>query len=469
MIYNIGKVIVFMTAPTTKATAPAVASLHWQYMRDLAAACTRSDMVIPAFLSLIEPALDAAVVDKSERDMNSVDLVLTLLKQMLETENGNSGEIAGVLEQLIIRFQHEGVVETVVALSKLVERREFKRFAIVITDLLFQLLRGLEPDSLVKAMASHTSKVQPISGEQSLAPAPSSNKPKSGDKHADALRTTLQAERRVKVATDLARTRHSRFGTITSVSSMGKRRIVTQIGKPATELTAMVGRRSHPKRKSHGGRQSETVAPPLQISTNNGVGTIAVDISGNSTALPPSDIVVSAAQSIVARAVQAFLLPEESAAIDVEVDLVDVESTSALGCLTAAMKHKIARDVDDITPEDSLRYMHCTGIILGIHRLLEAQRIKMATAQVAQVAKGRGMPDAPLFTSTAHNASAENKSLPQGSSPGDGIVTAYVVRGISAAPVSNMLDRWSLTRIAQLAEDFIGRKQWDALKVVVGM
>ena len=86
-------------------------------------------------------------------DINAVDLVLTLLKQVAAAPNKPSnGPLPGtVVERLVTAYDAAGVLATLPLFARLVERRDFRRLAVVTLDLLVTLFRGSEPEELVRA------------------------------------------------------------------------------------------------------------------------------------------------------------------------------------------------------------------------------------------------------------------------------------------------------------------------------
>lgn len=87
MMYNMGKVLVFLTLPLTPGRAIAGAggdggAAAAGDLRGAVVSLLRSRRFMPALLAMLGPVLDAGVAEKSEQELNAVDLVLTVLKQV---------------------------------------------------------------------------------------------------------------------------------------------------------------------------------------------------------------------------------------------------------------------------------------------------------------------------------------------------------------------------------------------------
>ena len=94
LVYEMAKVFVFMSsAPNPRKITNMV--VHRNSIRSFVAATLDAPHMVSALLRLLAPALDVDNVNKSERDLMAVDLVVTVLKQMLEAANGSSGRYNG--------------------------------------------------------------------------------------------------------------------------------------------------------------------------------------------------------------------------------------------------------------------------------------------------------------------------------------------------------------------------------------
>jgi len=164
-LYNLGKVLIFMTHITpnpasvgkrldsSKAAAREAVVLSVQGI--LAHIVATPDILV-ALGTLVAPAL-AAVGDRSEGDVNRVDLFLTLIKQLLEcpapSSVGATAAVAsmrrfGQRERFILALSECKILSILTDLCALTERREFSRLSCVLMDVWYQLLKTESPQSL---------------------------------------------------------------------------------------------------------------------------------------------------------------------------------------------------------------------------------------------------------------------------------------------------------------------------------
>lgn len=129
----------------------------------------------------------------------------------------------------------------------------------------------------------------------------------------------------------------------------------------------------------------------------------------------------------------------EANAIEDEED--DSQAPSAFATLTAAMTSRFLRDSDELEPRDILRYLHLTGVAMGVWRAREASRIADAEAKLAKEFKAAGA------------------SAPSGSGPKHGAVLSpresrwwATHRSFDGMQLANLLDRWSLGQLVTLVE-----------------
>jgi len=702
LLYTLVKVLVFLTAPVGGSMKHM--TRHWQWTRDSVAAMTREPLFLPSLVAMVRPALDvlSGTRERSERDMNSLDLLLTLLKQCLEVPNGNSGQVTGVLEGFLLALDAQRVWDVVAALCKLVNRREFRRLAVLLLDFAFQAFRGQRAEDIVRAgnnvvkpllllssagggsggalgrpfttlpsaavdsrphaalsrvpqLQSYRDAVEAAASTASESAAaskaahaavnavyaagspPRSHEPRrppvgtpghaaggagdgtGGGGHAAALFSAVRSrtgaatpfakvrigvadeeedeliaaeaggagaatggvalfgadggsgggrapgavsallsksgksdltrlkgdpafqfvlrQRKAQVARQLPLTRHARFGTITSVKTMGVQRmlpVVTAGASIGAAASSGAARRYHPDFKSHRGgfsrSKNDDAPPPVYIDTSTGVGAWQPDPSGASTVFHASVATVEAAHACLFFAARQLLhmavpppLPKvrhrkadrdgdsdsdssvgsggddgsprrdadvaDDVAAEEEGDVLP--AISAFGVLTEALKLKIGRDSEDVTQADKLKYLHLTGVLLGVYRVAEVARIRSDVAAArdwwaanpSAAAESSGPAFAMSTRATRRDVSPPRPSqplaTPAGSSPpsqlpggaGSSVASAVtmptVIPGLSTGPVVNLLDRWSTARLSEWGSEALDRKHWISVSVVV--
>lgn len=635
MLYNMGKVLVFMTLPLEPHVTHN-AALHAQELREVAVSLSRSRHFLPAFLSLLAPALDASGPDKSEHDLNAVDLVLTVLKQLAEVPNGCAADVAGVSEALVLAYSRRGLVGTLVALAHLLERREFKRVVLLLLDLLFQLLRGQDPEALLRAHARESARGAAAAtrgsdapsdgvaaGGGRRAPAPVGASADAGQRlltagagagampatrHAaaagpaapglsgakrprsplaaaagagsrpgggsDPLAALMAAERGAKAAAVLAAgtARHARFGTLAVMRGLteGTRRLVSGVAagegdsglalKPAAGAGGPAQRYNPaaPAREQRRGKHDLAQAP-LTVEVGNGVGASGPRAGGAASGgaasagvggeLAPQQAfadrgAVDAARAVLFElAMQLLALAQpaeaagapsspasekltrsgagaegradaEGAAGEEEEEEEEAAPVAAFSTLAEAVRGKLMRDSDDLAREDPLKYWHAAGVLLGVHRVAEAARVRSQGEEarrllgaavawrqgrlVAQGASGGAPAAAAAAASPADDgeallrelealassgsdaaaaasdaAGAATAAAPQPLTPRERLYEAVLaggvfVPGVTAEPVLALLDRWSLGKLASTCEEFSARKQWQPLSIATG-
>jgi hypothetical protein len=542
----------------------------------------------PALLSLLGPALDPSVPEKPEQAINAVDLVVTLVKQLAEVPNTTAGPHAGALERLVLAYAAEGLLTCVVALTRLVERREFRRVTVVLMDLLYQLLRGQEPDALLRARkeypalrdgdawldASAASAGVPSGDAQAfdedsevkiISDGPSSHsqraqgsdrKPAATDPRNDPLAQARSRERAARSAAALmagVSTRHSRFGSMYEMKLDGSgggggARKSLILSNPLKFVSSGAGGAmaiGHAERRGGGGAAllasdatkrraakgggGDTLTQPLRLDVSRGVGmgagagvsTVSGELVGRARAVLAQAALDLLATTIVevkakqkkhrqkqkrrrgegkdgagrdidgaeplrlagdgepegeAQPNKAEADTEADGGSDADAEDSDDEEEeeeededeggvmtlqSGFATLTAALKSRFLRDSDELVPEDKLRYLHLTGIMLGVHRLAHAQRLKDAQAAAKLLASTGSKPadmDVQMMPSS-ENATLKS-AAPAGSSPGekDKPAPPAALPGLSAEPVLTVLDRWSFNSVASMLDEQLNKR-----------
>lgn len=138
-----------LSAPSTLASGAArgaralVTAEHVAYLQDAKAAIVRGcPAFLPACMTLVAPALDPAR-ERTDGDVNAVDLVLTLLKQLAEVPDAPPGAPAhrtGLRAAFVLQLADAEVLPVAEDLCRLLDRREFRRLAPVLLD--FWCARG---------------------------------------------------------------------------------------------------------------------------------------------------------------------------------------------------------------------------------------------------------------------------------------------------------------------------------------
>jgi Timeless protein len=162
-----GKVLVFLTHPLNPHPGGTRdLPMHAADQRDSLVTIARNRHFLPAFLNLVVPALDPSIKDsdKTERDLNSVDIVITVLDQLAAVPNGCAQDVAGTSELLVLELKKGGMIGLLTSLAALTERREFKRIVPVLMDLVFNMVRGQDGEALLRShlatLASNAKKQQ---------------------------------------------------------------------------------------------------------------------------------------------------------------------------------------------------------------------------------------------------------------------------------------------------------------------
>lgn len=172
-----GKVLVYMTAMPNprQVRSSVVSSSVVAHLRQYKQLLNRQPDFLRNFLILLLPALDTSQMEKTEKDINSVDLVLTLLKQLLEIPNASAATAAAmssatglafttVSEKFILQLHENGVYDAIVDISRLLDRREFRKLCLVLLDLWYQTAKCYTGDVLhkahVKVSAAETDKAR---------------------------------------------------------------------------------------------------------------------------------------------------------------------------------------------------------------------------------------------------------------------------------------------------------------------
>jgi hypothetical protein len=201
----------------------------------------------------------------------------------------------------------------------------------------------------------------------------------------------------------------------------------------------------------------------------------------------------------------------EGAAGEEEEEEEEEAPVAAFSTLAEAVRGKLMRDSDDLAREDPLKYWHAAGVLLGVHRVAEAARVRsqgeearrllgaaVAWRQERLAARGAaaGAPAAAaagvspaddgeallreleaLASSSSEAAAAATDAAaaaaPQPLTPRERLYEALLaggvfVPGVTAEPVLALLDRWSLGKLASTCEEFSARKQWQPLAIATG-
>jgi hypothetical protein len=202
---------------------------------------------------------------------------------------------------------------------------------------------------------------------------------------------------------------------------------------------------------------------------------------------------------------------EEEEDEDDEALLAEISAAtkSPFSALCEGMKQRFVRDSEELLPEDTLRYLYTTAIVVGVYRLSEAQRIRQDTeartrrVQALTKDKLRMRTDALAAIATTatvavnsndHLLNSMRAARPAAAAAGaeatratsaslgtaSGAELAAIseaevmaladaseapVRCMSPEPLLPLLDRWSLTRIGSLVDSWTTGRQWDALYI----
>jgi hypothetical protein len=204
---------------------------------------------------------------------------------------------------------------------------------------------------------------------------------------------------------------------------------------------------------------------------------------------------------------------EGGAGEEEEEDEEEAAPVAAFSTLAEAVRGKLMRDSDDLAREDPLKYWHAAGVLLGVHRVAEAARVRAQgeearrllgaavawrQGRLAAQRAGGGAPTAAAATSLADDGEALLRELealassgreaaaaatdaagvaaaaaPQPLTPRERLYEAVLaggvfVPGVTAEPVLALLDRWSLGKLASTCEEFSARKQWQPLSIATG-
>lgn len=294
-LYHLGHVFYWMTVLPNQSTR--FTSRQNDSIREFRSAILRCDEFLPAFLQLLEPVLDASVIEKTPHQAKAVLVVFGLFTNLLnvplqgsvsggsKATGGGGGNTAAPRgsssaansgaadrDELIRQFQSSNVIPLACSVSRLVGNERFKEQAISVLDFWFHLVKGSSASDLIQANKRTTANAFEIKAKiQAVAAALAASKktastsngvgvapplvtPALGARRTQALipsssssstsdplmlsrmmeRKTAEASRG---ATDL--NRHSRFGTKLFMSDGVSRQLApTLVTAPAGKDTA---------------------------------------------------------------------------------------------------------------------------------------------------------------------------------------------------------------------------------------
>ena len=504
-----GKVIIFITALPNPKIHRSVSLINYELrtLREYRIQILRTPLFLPAFLGLLEPALfndvtvNGRIIERNDQEINSVDLVLTLLKQLLEipalseqaSYTGNVAigssdiiEASGMIERLIIAYSHNAILEAINGLSRLLTRKEFKRLTVVLLDFYFQLFKHVNTETLIQASKrSLTPSVMKLLKHQ--LPTNTANKTTSNSNSVPTKSTTpavpskpssqptistksnimsnpaldmdplAMAYRQEKLANAAARSqismqRHSRFGTTLVHTSFGINHVSSKIITSKNQTTVdNVPRAPRRNKATGGGRRKDDMETPLtvELPANQQAG------SSNSNAylgLGTNDVVseyTDASQRILYQTALQFIKPvvaehnvKVSTAEEEEDDDTEPVAISAFATLMKGVKDRFLRESDEVTPEDRLRYFHIATVIMGTYRSSTVNQIKEIRAKIkADVQAGE-------------TKESLNKQY-----------TDITSLTFDALPLYECLDRWSFNHVLSNITSYIDRKQYQAVSI----
>jgi hypothetical protein len=503
-LYNVGKVLVFLTAMPRRA-----GGRHWQrhveILREAQAAVAKCPPFLPAFLLLLEPGLDPGRAEKSDAEVNAVDLVLTLLKQLLEIPGPSEAELAAsavgsadsvaavdVGDKLLRKCAAAGILDTVADISALVERREFRRLAVVLLDFWFQLLKTTDADALVRAHVRLERETAAAAARKAAARATAtagSGQGASGAHLSSSSRAApssydpfAEARKAEKAAAASSRasalsSRHSNFGTLIKVNAFGTQRVVNKLtGGAAAAVagdTSGAGRAGRRTKSAAGGgagaggrKKGDDDTPPLVVDVRDervglissgpggsaAVASILAGVNGGSAGVAGRrEEVLRLLYALALRFTQPAALPVDpaaAAAADEDEASASAAPVAGFAALAKALKGRFARESEEILPEDRLRYFHTTSVLLGCYRADGVAKAKEA-AERRRRDKGVG----------AAGEDDDDEEEEEDAAGG----AAYA--RFDATPIVECFDRWSFSNVLSSIASYTDRKQWQAVSI----